>query len=94
MNGKRKLKSTVNHKFLTTEGWKRLDELKINDVILSNYYEQPYHQILNDIQKNIVIGSKLGDGCLSKISNNIFRLKVIHGDDQKNYIKWKFWSRS
>lgn len=89
LNGKRKLKSTTNHKFLTTQGWKRLDELKLNDIVLSNYNGQPYHQILNDTQKNIVIGSKLGDGCLSKISNNIFRLKIIHGENQREYIKWK-----
>ncbi|MFW6220018.1 MAG: 3'-5' exonuclease [bacterium] len=32
----RKLKSTVNHKFLTTEGWKRLDELGVGDIVLGN----------------------------------------------------------
>lgn len=89
LNGKRKLKSTVNHRFLTCSGWKRLDELKINDIVLSNYNKQPYHQILNDTQKNIVIGSILGDGCLSKISNSIFRLKIIHDENQKEYIQWK-----
>ena len=60
LNGKRKLKSTINHRFLTNQGWKRLDELKINDIVLSNYHEQPYHQILNNTQENIVIESKLG----------------------------------
>ena len=89
LNGKRKLKSTVNHRFLTNQGWKRLDELRINDIVLSNYSGQPYHQILNDVQKNIIIGSKLGDGCIVKISNNIFRLKVIHGEEQREYIEWK-----
>jgi len=89
LNGKRKLKSTTNHKFLTTQGWKQLDELKINDIVLSNYNKQPYHQILNNTQKNIVIGSKLGDGNISRISNNIFRLRIIHGESQEEYIKWK-----
>jgi len=89
LNGKRKLKSTINHRFLTLDGWKRLDELKINDIILSNYNKQPYHQILNNTQKNIIIGSKLGDGCITKISNNIFRLRIIHGNNQKEYIQWK-----
>lgn len=36
LNNKRKIKSTVNHKFLTTTGWKRLDELKIGDEIINN----------------------------------------------------------
>jgi intein/homing endonuclease len=89
LNGKRKLKSTVNHKFLTSNGWKRLDELIIGDCVLSNYYEQPYHLLLNNTQKNIVIGSKLGDGNINKISDFIYRLRVIHGKNQKEYIQWK-----
>lgn len=36
LGGKRKLKSTVNHKFLTTEGWKRLDELKLGSIVLGD----------------------------------------------------------
>jgi superfamily I DNA/RNA helicase len=36
LNNKRKIKSTVNHKFLTTDGWKRLDELKIGDEIIND----------------------------------------------------------
>jgi len=36
INNKRKIKSTVNHKFLTTDGWKRLDELKIGDEIIND----------------------------------------------------------
>lgn len=36
LNNKRKIKSTVNHRFLTTEGWKRLDELKIGDEVIND----------------------------------------------------------
>jgi len=89
LNGKRKLKSTVNHRFLTLSGWKRLDELKIGDSVISNYNNQPYHEIFNETQKNIVIGSKLGDGHLGKISDDIYRLSVIHGEKQKEYCEWK-----
>ena len=89
LNGKRKLKSTVNHRFLTSSGWKRLDELKINDAVLSNCNKRPYHQILNSTQENIIIGSKLSDKCLSKISTNVFKLKIIDNKGQKKYIQWK-----
>lgn len=42
LNGKRKLRSTVNHRYLTLDGWKRLDELKIGDTVLSNNYNKQY----------------------------------------------------
>jgi superfamily I DNA/RNA helicase len=89
LSGKRKLKSTVNHRFLTLDGWKRLDELKIGDAVLSNYSEQPYHGVLNSVQKDIFIGSILGDGSHHRLSNNISRIKIIHGNNQWKYIKWK-----
>jgi hypothetical protein len=89
LNGKRKLKSTVNHKFLTQVGWKRLDELKIGDAILSNYKEQPYHIIPTEIQKDIINGSIIGDGNIDIISNKVNRLNVIHGEKQIEYLKWK-----
>jgi superfamily I DNA/RNA helicase len=39
LNGKRKIKSTVNHRFLTSSGWKRLDELIVGDNILCKHNE-------------------------------------------------------
>jgi intein/homing endonuclease len=89
VGGKRKIKSTKNHKYLTIDGWKRLDELKIGDAVLSNNKNQPYHTILNESQENIFIGSILGDGSLHNLSKNISRIRVIHGEKQKNYIEWK-----
>lgn len=52
LNGKRKLRSTVNHKFLTLNGWKRLDELKIGDIIFSNSNDKPFYAIPNNSQYN------------------------------------------
>lgn len=89
LGGKRKIKSTLNHKFLTQDGWKRLDELKIGDAIISDYNEQPYHQFLNESQKNIFIGSIMGDGNIDHISLGISRIRIIHGMKQEEYIKWK-----
>ena len=89
LSGKRRLKSTVNHKFLTQKGWKRLDELKIGDAIISNYNNQPYHGFLNESQKEIFIGSIIGDGGLQNLSKNINRISVIHGKPQEEYLRWK-----
>lgn len=89
LSGKRKLKSTVNHKFLTQMGWKRLDELKIGDAIISNYNNQPYHGFLDNSQKEIFIGSIIGDGGIQNLSNNINRIRVIHGKPQEEYLRWK-----
>lgn len=89
LNGKRKLRSTVNHRFLTLNGWKRLDELKIGDAILSNYKDQPYHDIPNKSQYDIFIGTSLGDSSFNMITPNIFRISNIHGEKQYEYIKWK-----
>lgn len=86
---KRRLYSTINHQFLTLNGWKRLDELKIGDAILTNHNKQPYHAILNNTQKEIVIGSILGDGCFQNLSKNIYRIHINHGEKQKKYIQWK-----
>ena len=88
LNGKRKLISTENHKFLTLNGWKRLDNLKKGDVLLSNYNEQPYHKIFDDALYDITYGLILGDGHIDKISDYIYRIKTIHGVKQKAYIKW------
>lgn len=89
LGGKRKLKSTINHKFLTINGWKRLDELKVGDGVLTNYTEQPYHATLSPYQKDLFIGSSLGDGNLHNLSKNICRLRVVHGKDQYEYAEWK-----
>lgn len=41
-------------------------------------------------QKNILIGTILGDAHLEKNGNNT-RLKVDHGEIQKAYLKWKYF---
>ena len=89
VGGKRKIKSTKNHKYLTLDGWKRLDDLVVGDAILSNYSNQPYHGVLTRNQKRIFIGSILGDGSLHNLSKNISRIRVIHGEEQKEYVDWK-----
>lgn len=40
-------------------------------------------------QKDIILGTILGDGYLNKRGNNI-RLQLVHGQKQEEYIKYKF----
>jgi hypothetical protein len=44
--------------------------------------------ILTKQQKEIIIGSILGDGCLEKNGNHT-RLRIEHSDNQKKYLDWK-----
>lgn len=45
--------------------------------------------MLSERQRAIVIGTLLGDGCLERNGHHV-RLKVDHGEQQEDYVKWKF----
>ena len=51
--------------------------------------ETLYNMLLSKRQKEILIGTILGDGHLEKNGNGI-RLRVDHGMNQSEYLKWKF----
>ena len=44
---------------------------------------------LSSKQKNILIGTLLGDAHLEKNGHNV-RLRIDHSEKQKNYLKWKY----
>lgn len=94
--GKRKIKCTENHKFLTDKGWVEAGKLYSGALIKTSEPQVRNHQVighiqhaLNDDQLQIVLGSFLGDGSIKKISDNRYRLEVIHGEKQKEYCEWK-----
>lgn len=89
LGGKRKIKSTKNHKFLTYKGWVKMEDLKIGDAILSNYTEQPYHTIYEGDKLEIILGTSIGDGSIFNLTNNTYRIRCIHGQKQEEYIRWK-----
>jgi len=89
LNGKYKLISTSNHRFLTNKGWKELSQLNVGDLVMTDGISQPSIINLNDIQKDLVIGSYWGDGNLKKTSKNSYRLTVIHGINQNDYCRFK-----
>lgn len=54
-------------------------------------YSFYYEQILNGIQKDLILGSILGDGCIYKHHEGINSCKFIeqHSIKQFEYLKWK-----
>jgi hypothetical protein len=88
--GNRKIDCTPNHLFLTSHGWKRADSLLAGDILIAN--DENAHQTLNSMnedQKQIFLGSFLGDGSISNHGINRNRLRVIHGMQQNEYCEWK-----
>lgn len=89
LGGKRKIKTTLNERFLTDNGYKYASDLNINDIILSSCSSQPYYSFLNDDQKEVFKIHLIGDGHIHNISKGVYRNRVIHGENQKGYLEWK-----
>ena len=91
--GKKKIKCTENHKFLTLNGYKEAKSLTIEDLLISNYdiskTEGCISKGMNTDQEQIFLGSYLGDGGIQKLKSNRYRIKFLHCEKQKNYCQWK-----
>lgn len=85
-NGRSVLKCTPNHKILLEDGYKEANELKVGDSVV----QIVPCKLLSDIQKEVVIGSLLGDGGISfshNRGNGI--LRITHCKEQNKYLLWK-----
>lgn len=84
---------TKNHPFLTTNGWKKAEELRSGDLLIGKSEDDRQQTIispcLNDDQLSVVIGSFLGDGHVQNLKNKRYRLGIIHSEKQKEYCAWK-----
>lgn len=90
--GLNKLKGTLNQPILTQRGYVKLNDLKqgIDILYLDENSKQKTKYLLNDDQKQLVIGSFLGDGSLDKRSKyNTYTIKFTHGIKQIEYLKFK-----
>ncbi len=82
--GSLKARYTPDHKILTVRGYIRADQLNTTDVIVTPY------QSLNRHQKQVVVGSILGDGCLQKRNRTGWaNLQISHCEKQREYLLWK-----
>jgi intein/homing endonuclease len=86
----RKIKCTQNHPFLTTKGWVKAKDLVSGNLVLTSPTEAiQISKQLNSDQYQIVLGSFLGDGHISKHGQSRYRLCERHGIDQSEYCLWK-----
>ena len=85
------IESTLNHTLLTNNGWKKVSEISPYDLVMSSSskYVTGLYNIFNKDQEALIIGTSLGDGSINYRKHNIFRLKCIHGENQKDYLFWK-----
>src|SRR5687768_5898655 len=59
----RTIRATANHKFLTLEGWKRLDELTTDDLIATpRRLDSTAERTMSDAELAL-LGHLIGDGC-------------------------------
>lgn len=93
-SGSRMVTCTDNHRFLTTKGYTAASELKEGDLLISQRNDSVNSDIsiaFNEDQKQIVLGSFLGDGNIEILKSGRYRLRVIHiySSKHEEYCKWK-----
>jgi hypothetical protein len=87
--------ATMEHRFLTDSGWKRLKNITTADYIRSFTAESSgsnfKRKMLSEQSLQVLYGSILGDGHLSTVSEhgNVYRLALSHSKTQKDYLLWK-----
>ena len=89
LDGRSKIRSTKNHRYLTNHGWRKLEDLKIGDAIISSCKNNHVKRALNNDQKDLIFGSILGDGSIYMHTKNSARLTCVHGIKQENYAAFK-----
>jgi recombination protein RecA len=78
---------TRNHLIRTPGGWREAEDIQVGDRVM---LAQP--SLLSDQQWEVVLGSLMGDGCLSRpvrTDSENARLRMGHGAKQSEYLDWK-----
>jgi|GEM_PF-1025472 len=84
--GKGELSCTPDHKIMVKPGiYKKAKDIKVGDKILTVINDW----IPSNIQKEILIGGLLGDGCLRKVGREKYQYRETHCKEQDDYIRWK-----
>ena len=90
---KKKIKCTLNHKILTSNGYKEANTISMGDIIYCKYDIDHDTNIiapkLNPDQLQVILGSYFGDGCIRKTAGNRSRMSIIHCEKQQSYCIWK-----
>src|ERR1700737_3979298 len=86
-HGPASLAMTRNHLIRIPAGWREAEDIQVGDRVM---LVQP--SLLSDQQWEVVLGSLLGDGCLSppvRQDSESARLRMGHGAKQAEYLDWK-----
>jgi len=89
-NGKAQFAATANHQISTPGGWRSAGELMAEDRVL-----MPLPHYLSDQQRQLVLGSLMGDGSVSPKRDHSngpgmkSRFRFGHGPKQDGYARWK-----
>ncbi|WP_397221201.1 intein-containing recombinase RecA [Nocardiopsis lambiniae] len=85
-NGRSQFAATTNHLIRTPGGWREAGELMPGDRVLTAQTHR-----LNEQQRQVVLGSLMGDGSLSpnRRGRDGTRFRMGHGVDQAAYLEWK-----
>jgi recombination protein RecA len=84
--GKPSFTCTPNHRILLPDNtYTTAGELKVGDQLVSSYLSSIES---NEIYKDIIFGSLLGDGMISKPTGNICRFR-LQNREQPEYLEWK-----
>jgi recombination protein RecA len=86
-HGHARLAMTRNHLIRTPGGWREAEDIRVGDRVM---LAQP--SLLSDQQWEVVLGTLMGDGCLSppvRQDSESARLRMGHGARQSDYLDWK-----
>ena len=85
-NGRAQVSCTENHPILTPRGYRRAGRLRVGDEVMVAVEHR-----LSAFQKQVIMGSLLGDGSLSPIRRKSasVRFRMGHGSAQIPYLDWK-----
>ncbi len=84
-SGVRKFACTPNHMIFTPEGEKHAEEIEEGDEVLVAVKQYD----LREDQRQMILGSILGDGSLRYASEHNVQFRVGHGEKQREYCEWK-----
>jgi len=87
-NGRAQFSATPDHEVLTAEGFAPLRDLASGDqVMMAQYFR------LSQFQTDVIRGSLLGDGSLSRMRRSSqsrgVKFRLGHGPKQRGYLDWK-----
>jgi recombination protein RecA len=85
-SGRRKFTCTASHLIFTPNGERRAGQLQIGDEVLV----AAKHYALSEDQRQLILGSLLGDGSLRYASEQNVSFRVGHGEQQQSYCQWKW----